>query len=353
MPIQSAPIRVLIAEDSLVCRELLVSLLQSATGLQVVGAARDGAEAVRLVRRLKPDVVAMDVFMPEMDGLEATRRIMSEFPCPIVMVSSKLSGNEQELTFDALQAGALSILPKPSTEDSPAVYEALVSQLRLMSEVKVVRRWHRPRQGSVKPARPDKKAPLTVSRNGKSKIQIVAVAASTGGPGALATILGRLPADFPVPILVVQHVTTGFGEGLVKWLDGQTPLKVRLGRSANDPKAGEVLVAPDNYHMGVNQMGLISLCKSHAKETICPSADHLFHSVAQVYGATAIGVILTGMGSDGKEGLQTMHQLGAHTVAQNKETSVVFGMPAVAIESGAITQVEPLDRIADVLMALV
>jgi two-component system chemotaxis response regulator CheB len=349
--VQSVPIRVLIAEDSLVCRELLVSLLQSADGLQVVGAARDGAEAVRLVRRLRPDVVAMDVFMPEVDGLEATRRIMGEMPCPIVMVSSRLSNNEQGLTFDALQAGALSILRKPTTEDPPEVHEALISEIRLMSEVKVVRRWNRSAKGAGKPRRWEK--PLIVNQNGKSKIQLVAVAASTGGPGALATILGRLPADFPVPILVVQHVTTGFGGGLVKWLDEQTSLKVRLGRSASEPKAGEVLVAPDNYHMGVNHMGLISLSRSHAKDSICPSANYLFHSVAQVYGATAIGVILTGMGSDGADGLHAMHELGAHTVAQNEETSVVFGMPAVAIESGAVTRIEPLGKIADVLTALV
>ncbi len=347
----SVPKRVLVAEDSVVCREMLVALLQSANGLQVVGTARNGAEAVRLVRRLKPDVVAMDVFMPEVDGLEATRQIMSEMPCPIVMVSSRLSGNEQGLTFDALQAGALSILHKPTADDPPELHEALISEIILMSEVKVVRRWNRSVQRNGQHVHWS--TPRPAQRTGKSKIQLVAMAASTGGPGALATILGGLPADFPVPILVVQHVTTGFGEGLVRWLDQQTPLKVRLGQSASEPTAGEVLVAPDHCHMGVNQMGLISLSKKHARDTSCPSANHLFHSVAQIYGATAIGVILTGMGSDGADGLHAMRELGAFTLAQDKETSVVFGMPAVAIELGAAAQVEPIGRIAGVLVSLV
>ncbi len=364
MKTKTTPTRVLIVEDSPVARELMVSILQSAPGLQVVGTARNGAEAVRLTKRLKPDVIAMDVHMPEMDGFEATRQIMIEAPCPVIIVSASLDKNQQDLTFDALQAGALSVMEKPTMYDPPTVYQALVSQIKLMSEVKVVRRWnreprspgsptHRASEGGEYSQPPPVKEPPVLKRNGQSKIQLIAIASSTGGPGILAQILGKLPPTFPVPILIVQHITTGFGAGLAAWLNQQTPLEVRLARHADEPKAGQVLIAPDDYHMVINSMGLIFFSKKPPSYGLRPSADYLFHSVAQVYGATAIGVILTGMGSDGARGLQAMRDAGAHTIAQDKDTCVVFGMPAVAIELGAVEQILPANKIAAAIMALV
>ncbi len=342
--------RVLIAEDSPVARELLVSILHNAPGLQVVGTARNGAEAVRLARRLKPDIITMDVHMPEMDGFEAARQIMADTPCPIVIISNSLDKCQQDLTFNALKSGALSVQNKPTIYDSPETHRALVSQIKLMSEVKVVRRW----QAKVSAVKPDNgtTAPPKLVKNGKSKIQLAVIASSTGGPGVLATILSQLPADFPVPVLIVQHITSGFGQGLAAWLNQLTPLQVKMARNADEPLPGQVLLAPDDYHMQVNSMGLIALNKSSPIHGLRPAADILFHSVARVYGATAVGVILTGMGSDGAEGLKAIREAGAHTIAQSQESCVVFGMPAVAISLGAAEQVLPANQIAAALTAL-
>ena len=344
----TAEIRVLIAEDSPVARELLTSILQNSPNLQVVGVARNGVEAVRLAKRLKPDVITMDVHMPEMDGFEASRRIMSESPCPIVIISSITNKKEQNLSFNALQAGALSVLDKPTMYDPPEVLDALANHVRLMSEVKVVRRWNR---GSK--AQTAAKETPALQQNGKSAIEMVVVASSTGGPGILAEILGRLPENFGAPILIVQHITPGFGQGLARWLNQQTPLEVRLAKHADEPVAGQVLIAPDNHHMVVNNLGRITLNQDVPYHGLRPAADYLFTSVAKIYGSRAVGVVLSGMGSDGAEGLLAMHKVGAHTIAQDKETCVVFGMPAVAIEMGAAEQVLPMHQIGPALVALV
>jgi two-component system chemotaxis response regulator CheB len=343
---------VLVAEDSPTYRELLVTILQNAPGLQVIGTARNGAEAVRLAKRLKPDVITMDIYMPEMDGFEATGQIMAENPCPVVIISASSAKDQQNLTFNALRAGALSVLEKPTLQDPPEAYEALAAQVKLMAEVKVVRRWSKP-TGPLESKQPAAGSASPLVQNGRAKIQLVAIASSTGGPGVLADILSKLSADFPAPILIVQHITPGFGSGLADWLNQQTPLQVRLARHADEPKPGQVLIAPDGAHMVMNSMGLIALDNTPSLQGLRPAADYLFDSVARVYGATAIGIILTGMGSDGAKGLLTMRRAGAHTIAQDKETSVVFGMPAVAIELEAAEQVLPAKRIAAAIMALI
>lgn len=346
MEINKLPIRVLIVEDSPVARQLLVSILQGAPDFEIVGTAGNGVEAVQLTRQLQPDVIAMDVYMPEMDGLEATRRIMAEMPRPIVMVSASYNKNEYTLSFDALQAGALSILEKPTMYDSPETQNFMVDQLRLMSEVKVVRRWDR-----SKYARPSK--PPALLRNGKSKTQLVVVASSTGGPGVLAKILSQLPAEFPVPVLIVQHIMTGFSMGLTTWLNQLVPLEVRLARQGDQPQPGQVLIAPDGHHMTVDSKGRIALNQDPPQNGLRPSANYLFHSAARVYGSAAIGLILTGMGNDGAEGLLALREAGAHTIAQDETTCVVFGMPAVAIQLGAAEQILPTEKIAPALMHLV
>ena len=338
---QTSPIRVLIVEDSYVCRDLLIMILQKSPDFQVIGTARDGVEAVRLARRLKPDVITMDIHMPEMDGYEATRRIMEEIPCPIVIISGSVNRAEHERSFDALSAGALSVVEKPTVNTSPDVIRRLLTHIRLMSEVKVVRRW---------PRRHDN-GDLTVGVSATAVasstwVQMIGIAASTGGPRALTHVLSQLPAEFPIPILIVQHVTVGFGEGFATWLNGQTPLSVRVARHGDEPRPGQVLVAPDDAHMVINNMGLIALRHDPPQHGVRPSADYLFQSLADVYGRTAIGVILTGMGHDGAEGLLALYKRGAHTIAQDQTTSVIFGMPAVAIERGAVTQIQPIDRIA-------
>lgn len=355
MTTKQGPIRVLIAEDTAVCRELLVSIFQSTPELQVVGTARDGEEAVRLVKRLKPDLVTMDINMPKMDGYEATTLIMQEIPTPILMISNSLNKQERNHTFDALNAGALAILQKPTINDAPEIHAELINQVKLMSSVKVVRRWSPNRKQDINQTSTQKNGRVSrippIPKSGK--INIVAIASSTGGPSALSRVLSSLPANFPHPILVVQHVTEGFGQAFASWLNKETPLTVRVGQQGDYPKPGEVLIAPDNYHMGINRFGLIQLQKRSTTDIICPSADYLFHSLADVYGATTIGITLTGMGRDGADGLQVLRELGAHTIVQDKATSVIFGMPAAAIEQGAAEQIKPIQEIAQALMKLI
>jgi chemotaxis response regulator CheB len=179
------------------------------------------------------------------------------------------------------------------------------------------------------------------------------MASSTGGPGVLSKILGGLPAEFSVPILIVQHIMIGFAEGLAMWLNQLTPFEVRLARRDDEPRAGQVIIAPDNHHMLVNDKGLVTLTQDPPQNGLRPSANYLFNSVANVYGARAIGVILTGMGSDGAHGLRALREKGAHTIVQNEASCVVFGMPAVAIEVDAAEQILPADEIAMALIKLV
>lgn len=342
---ECSPIRLLVAEDSPVCRELLVSIFQNTPGVQVVGTARDGAEAVRLTKRLHPDVVTMDVFMPQMNGYEAAQQIMAEAPCPIVMVSSHLPSDKNEMTFQALQAGALTILPKPTVGDSPEMTARLVNQIKLMAGVKVVRRW----SGTSPLVTVSSKVP-------HGRVQLLVLAASTGGPGALAVVLGRLPADFPAPILVVQHVTRGFGPDLAVWLNRQTTLTVQMAEDGEALQSGVVLVAPDDGHLVVKASRQVALPRQAAllpaagSDRYCPSADRLFVSAAQVYGDTAVGVILTGMGDDGAQGLAALRRTGAHTIAQDEATSLIFGMPAVAIQQKAVETVLPVEKIAETIV---
>lgn len=334
----SPPIRLLIAEDSPTCRELLVTIFQNAVGIQVVGTARDGAEAVRLTKRLRPDVVTMDLLMPQMDGYQATRQIMAEFPCPIVMVTGQMNNNEAELMLNALQAGALSVLARPTMGDNQ---DGFVQQIKLMAGVKVVRRRLGPRP--LPPSLP----PLQQTN---SQIQLVVMAASTGGPGALATILSQMPAHFPAPILISQHITPGFSSTLASWLNKQTKLNVRLAQHGTILQATDVLLAPDGYHLLLSNQGTVALQKRTAHELYCPSADLLFASAAQLFGKTAVGVMLTGMGQDGAKGMLAMRQTGAFTIVQDEESSLIFGMPAAAIHLNAQTTIQPLANIASTIV---
>lgn len=337
-------IRVLVAEDSAVTREFLVALLRGAPGFEVVGAARDGAEALEEAERLRPDVVVMDVHMPRMDGLEATRRIMASVPTPIVLVSATTL-DEAALGFDALKAGAVAVSGKPAGPGHPdhdASARAFLETVRLMSEVKVVRRWppREPRVAAGVPAAPER------------KVRLVALGASTGGPAALAQILGELPPDLEAPLVIVQHITPGFVSGLAEWLAKETRLRVKLAEPDEPVRSGAAYVAPDGVHMGIRPDGRIHLTPGPGGDGLCPSASYLFESVAEAYGRWAMGVLLTGMGRDGAAGLRRLRQAGGVTVAQDEATSVVFGMPAEAIRLEAAAYVLPPDGIARFIRTL-
>ena len=350
---QSDSIRVVVVDDSPTARELLVMLLQRVEGIQVVGTASNGEDAIRLTKRLRPDIVTMDVFMPQMDGLEATRRIMRQAPTPIVVVTSTLMRNDMDLTFESLKSGALTAVLKPGLAD-PETCDQVVQAVRLMADVPVVRRWGRGEGASedIKAA-PAPPAPRQTERKptkaSRRSVKIVGIASSTGGPGALATVLGSLPADYPLPIAIVQHVAAGFTTGLVEWLDSETPLRVSVAAFGDTLKAGSVSIAPDDYHMQVNGRGGVKLSKEPPYKGLRPSANYLFDSLAHNYGPQALGVVLTGMGDDGADGMETLHQAGALTVAQDEKSCVVYGMPREAVIRKAIDLVLPLDQIAALL----
>jgi two-component system chemotaxis response regulator CheB len=339
-------IRVLVVEDSAVVREYLVHLLSQDPALKVVGTAKDGLEALEQAERLKPDVITMDVHMPRMTGYEATRQIMERTPTPIVMVSASTSGDEAAMAFDALKAGALALVDKPQGLDHPRHAETvrkLLETVKLMAEVKVVRRWSR-RERSAPAALPCLKP--------DRKIRLVAIGASTGGPAAVAEILKRLPDTLPQPILIVQHIAPGFSHGLVEWLCGMTRLAVKLAETGESTRPGTVYIAPDNVQMGITKEGRIRLAKEAAEGGFAPSASHLFRSVAEAYGRFAAGILLTGMGRDGVSGLLQLKQAGGLTIAQDEESSVIFGMPAEAIRLGAAQYVLSPEGIAGTIRSL-
>jgi len=349
LKVKSGPIRVVVVDDSPTACELLVAIFQGSEGIQVIGVGCDGEDAVRLTKRLRPDVVTMDVRMPKMDGLEATRRIMREVPTPIVIVTgSNVVRAEATLTFEALRAGALTVVSKPGLAD-PETCDKVLQAVRLMSEVPVVHHWGR---GEQRPSDELRTLPSPVDADDQRRVQIIGIVSSTGGPAALAAVLGPLPSDFPVPILVVQHVTRGFVAGLAEWLDGKTPLRVGLASHGDTPRPRDILLSPDDYHMQVNARGVVELCKEPPYKGLRPSANYLFHSLAKAYGPRAVGIVLTGMGDDGAEGLEALHQAGGLTVAQDEQSCVVYGMPREAVARNAVDRVLPLDQIALTLSQL-
>ena len=342
-------IKVLVVEDSPVVREFLVHILGSDPAIRVVGTAHDGEEAIEAIARTQPDVITMDVHMPKMNGLDATRRIMETCPTPIVVVSGSTDPREVATTFEAMEAGALAVLRRPAGLGHPD-YEAtareLVQTVKLMSEVKVVRRWPRARRDQV--ARPAQ-ARLD---HAPGKVRIVALGASTGGPPVLHTILSQLPEDFPAPVLVVQHMAAGFVRGFIEWLAQSSRLPVHLAAHGEQLLAGHVYVAPDELQMKVERGGRIALTRDAPENGLRPAVSYLFRSVAEVYGSDAVAGMLSGMGRDGADELKLLKDMGAATFAQDKDSSVVHGMPGEAIKLGAATFVLPPEKIAAVLSRL-
>lgn len=346
-------IRVLLAEDSKTCRALLTAVLESDRELRIVGQARDGEEAVALTERLRPNVVVMDAHMPVMDGFVATRNIMLKCPTPIVIVSATVDTAAVNSSMRALQAGALTLLPKPMSPASDGFEELagqFVTTVRAMADVKVVRRFHALTQPPpVHPAA--SLSPLPVPDH-RARIRVIGIGASTGGPAALQRVLSDVPGPLPVPILVVQHISHGFVAGLAAWLSAVTPFKVKVAEHGELLLAGCVYLAPDDRHLAVTRSACVELSAAAAVGGFRPSATVLFSSLGEIYGSAALGVILTGMGQDGTEGLRELHRAGATVIAQDEATSVVFGMPAAAVEAGLVHTILPLPQIGSRLSLL-
>jgi two-component system chemotaxis response regulator CheB len=333
-------IRVLVVEDSRAQRELLVGLLQSTGEFVVAGTAGNGQEAIDATLRLRPDIVAMDIHLPVLDGYDATRQIMRRCPTPIVMVSAS-DGDANRRSVEALAAGALAVVRKPTSARHANHQEeraTFLTTLRLMAGVRVVTR-HSARLLAPAPTTAPSTSPL-----------VLAIAASTGGPAAVQTLLSGLGKQFPLPILVAQHIARGFVPALAEWLNATVPLEVRLAQPEERLLPGHVYLAPDDHHLLVRDRLYAALRPATPQDRYCPGADLLFESVAKSYGARAIGLVLTGMGDDGTLGLRALRAAGAQTLAQDEASCVVYGMPRAAVAAGAITSVVPLNALADAIL---
>ena len=340
-------IDVWVVEDSPVTQQYLVTALSQDPELRVTAAFGTGEAALERLAAQRPDVILMDIILPGMDGLEATRRIMATDPVPIVVCTAGLAADEVHTVVRALDAGALAALRKPPGPAAPGADAELATlrrTLKLMAEVKLVRRWSGgPSLGAV---------PRASAREGA---ELVVIGASTGGPRALSTLLAGLPAAFPVPILLVQHMTEGFIGGLVEWLGASSGRPVSLAREGERPSPGHVYVAPDGGHLRVGPRGELQVGgpRSESAGGHQPSVAALFRSVRERYDERVVGVLLTGMGTDGAAELAELARAGAPTVVQDQASSVVFGMPGEAVRLGAARWVLPPDGIAELLPRLV
>lgn len=341
-------IRVLIVEDSPVVRTLLEHLIGRDGRLEVVATAESGEEALRLLDVLTPDVIAMDIRLPGMDGLEATRRIMSRRPVPIVVVAASVESKERNTTMEALRSGALAVLEKPrgtTNLDYEALAERLCTQLAIMSEVKLVRR-HLQRL----PA-PHRTVAARRATRDAGVYTMLGIACSTGGPAALVELLTALGPAFPLPILLVQHMTASFLEGFAAWLEGVCPFSVVVAGGGEIPAIQTVHLAPSEQHLRVGD-GRLCLDQAPAVCAQRPSGTVLFQSMAHSLGAHALGVLLTGMGEDGAAGLLEIREAGGYTIAEDQSTAVVYGMPAAAVGLGAVCESLPLPSIASRILEL-
>ncbi len=339
-------IQVLIVDDSSVSRELLSGILQAEPDISVIGTASNGSDAVRLTSLLHPDIITMDINMPGIDGFEATRQIMEKSPVPIIIVSGVDNLSEIAASFRVMEAGALAVIPKPPSPGDPAFPAArneIITAVRTYHEVRVIRR--RTRQTPFTP-------PADLRETIPGPVSLVAIGASTGGPPAIQTLLSGLSPRFPAPLILVQHMSPGFIAGFSEWLTSSTGFPVRVASDGEQLRPGVLYVAPDSVHTGITGDRRIHLSDAPAEHNLRPSVSYLFRSVAENLGSSAIGVLLTGMGTDGSLELAMMRKTGAVTIIQDRESSVVYGMPGEALRIGGASLVLSPENIALELLNL-
>jgi two-component system chemotaxis response regulator CheB len=341
-------IRLLVVDDSPTVRSIIRAMLGTEQDITIVGEAVNGVEAIDKAERLRPDLILMDIRMPRMDGFEATEQIMATCPTPIIVFSSLTRAEEARVSIAMLAVGALDVMAKPDLADPASVAECakvLRTKVRVASGVAVVRHIkRRPLSGVNVNAGVD--VPAT------ARFDVLAIGSSTGGPAVLREILSRLPSTFPLPVLLVQHITVGFSDGFIEWLQQHIPLKLRLAQPRDRAIPGTVLMAPEGRQMTINADRSVTATSTVPVGVHLPSVDALFNSVAESFGPRAIGVILTGMGADGADGLLRIRQAGGLTIAQDQASCTVFGMPGEAVQRGAACETLPPDRISERLKEL-
>jgi len=342
-------VNVLIVDDSPVARQLLEFILSQDSEIRVVGTAKDGEEAILAVREKKPDIVTMDINMPKMNGFDATRTIMETSPVPIIIVTASENIHEVATSFQALEAGAVTLMSRPPGTNHPEFETSaklLVDAVKTYAEVKMVRRI--PQKGAGPIPQTFLKAKMKIEPL-KEGARIVAIGASTGGPIVIQTLLSGLKKEFPLPLVIVQHMTQGFGEGFSEWLRGTTGFPIHIAANGEHLLPGHAYIAADGYQMAVANGNRITLKEAPLENGMRPSVSFLFRSVRQVYGNQSIAVLLTGMGRDGADELKSLKDCGALTIAQDEQSSVVHGMPGEAIKLGAAIYVLSPEKIVDVL----
>ena len=346
-------IRVLVVEDSLTVRKRLVEILTADPEIELVGEAEDGKLAIELCLRLRPDVITLDMMLPVMTGVAATEYIMAHCPTPILVVSASVNRGELFRTYEALAAGAIDVLEKPTGNEPDGEWERnFLSTVKLVSRILVIThpRGRLNGLGATTTAQPPG---LPSTPGAKRKFDIIAIGTSTGGPAAIVAVLQSLPAAFRLPILLVLHINEPFGLAFADWLDGQTGRRVAYPKDG-DPvgsATGRVVMAPPGRHLVVRG-GRFRLTDDAERHSCRPSVDVLFESVAREYGASAAACLLTGMGRDGARGLLEIRQAGGATVAQDEASSTIFGMPREAIALGAADRVLSLDEIGPWIASL-
>jgi len=346
----SKKIRVLIVDDSALVRSILAQGLAQDPGIEVVGTASDPYVARDMIIKHRPDVLTLDVEMPRMDGVEFLRRLMPQYPLPVVMVSA-LTQRGKQITIEALEAGAVDVVPKPTSNVAQGL-QAMMMELR--TKIKIastanVSHWKSKRTEA--PAPTEVLTPRTSLAESTDKV--IAIGASTGGTEAIKTVITQFPASTP-GVVIVQHMPAGFTKAFAERLNTLCLMEVKEAEHGDRVMPGKILIAPGDYHMTVRRSGgfyYVDCVKGEKVNGHCPSVDVLMHSVAEQVGANAIGVMLTGMGGDGADGMVAMRKAGARTLAQDEKTCVVFGMPKVAYERGGAERLVPLDRIAHTVLS--
>jgi len=345
-------IKVLIVDDSRVSQRLYAGILALSESFEIVATARNGHEAIAYTKQYHPDVISMDINMPLMGGVEATKRIMDENPVPILIVSSLYDNSNIELAMEVLEAGAVAIIPKPNGPGHPRFnFDAAryTRNLKRMSEVAVTRKKIKP-SNQKNTQEGSKTEPKIHNGLAHSNYEVLVIGASAGGPEATKAILSKFEADFPLPIVLVQHIDPNFTNGYKNWLQTWTKLELNIINSQTIILPGRVYLSPGNKHIIFSKKGIVSLSDDAPNKGHRPSVAQLFESAAKVYSKNTMAVLLSGMGTDGAAELKTLKNLGALTIVQDEESCLVFGMPGTAVQLNAACTIAPPDEIVNVIL---